>query len=97
MSQGTTVHVTAALCVLSINPVNALGWSVEGHEAIADIAAKQLQGTNTAVRISSLLGNLTLSDIATCPDEVRSFEQRNTPLSTVCAQLFPNPPKGTAP
>ena len=96
MSQGTTVHI-AALCVLSINPFNALGWSVEGHEAIADIAAKQLQGTSTAARISSLLGNLTLSDIATCPDEVRSFEQRNTPLSTVCAQIFPSPPKGTAP
>ena len=59
--------------------------------------AQQRDSSSTAVRISSLLGNLTLSDIATCPDEVRSFEQRNTPLSTVCAQIFPNPPKGTAP
>jgi hypothetical protein len=97
MSQGTTVHVTAALCVLSISPFNALGWSVEGHQAIADIAISQLQGTSTAARISSLLGTLTLPDIATCPDEVRNLEEHQIPMSTTCAKIFPSPPKGTSP
>jgi hypothetical protein len=97
MSQGTTVHVTATLCILSISPFNALGWAVEGHQAIADIAVKQLQGTSTAARISSLLGTLALSDIATCPDEVRNLEEHHIPMSTMCAQIFPSPPKGTAP
>jgi hypothetical protein len=96
MSQRVTVHLTAALYVLSIGPFNALGWSVEGHKAIAEIGVTQLQGTSTATRISSLLGGFALPDIATCPDEVRNLEEHQIPMSKICAQIFPNPPKGTA-
>jgi hypothetical protein len=79
-------------------PSDLLAWGVEGHKAVAIIAANRLKGTSTEKRISALLGNLTLADIAVCPDEVRALEQpHHNPLSPACASIFPkNPPKGTA-
>jgi len=56
----------------------------------------RLQGTPTAKRILAILGNLTLVDIAVCPDEVREFvKHRISQLSPACATIFPNPPTGT--
>jgi hypothetical protein len=56
----------------------------------------RLKGTPTADKIAAILGDLTLEDIAVCPDEVREFERnpKNT-LSTACQKIFPDPPKGT--
>lgn len=87
----------ALLCVLAMTPFNAFGWSSEAHRAIAIIAAKRLQGSTTTNSISKILGNLTLADIATCPDEVRDLEEYGTKMSAICTAVFPVPPKGTAP
>jgi hypothetical protein len=48
-------------------------------------------------RVSSLLGTLSLSDIATCPDQVHEKERSSTyQLTPACQQVFPAPtPTGT--
>ena len=88
--------VLAVFLIAAINPT-LWAWSVEAHKAIALIAIQQLQGTNTAKRITALLGTLTLADIATCADEVRDLEEYKTPISPTCKKIFPKPPTGTAP
>jgi hypothetical protein len=98
MATRTTFRLlTTAFCVFSLGPFDAFGWSVEGHQTVAIIAATQLQGTNTSTRISALLGALSLPDIALCPDEVRNLEEHHTTMSVVCSQIFPVPPTGTGP
>ena len=85
------------ICVIALSPLSLLGWSSEAHRAIAMIAAKRMEGSRTIASITAILGNLTLADISTCPDEVRDLEEHGTKLSTTCAVIFPEPPKGTAP
>jgi hypothetical protein len=85
----------ALLCAVALNPFVASAWSVEGHQTVAIIAAKRLKST-TAARVSSLLGSLSLADIAICPDEVRNLEEHHTTMSAVCSEVFPDPPTGTA-
>lgn len=83
------------MCALALVPSNAFGWSVEAHQAIALIATNRLQPA-TAKRIASLLGQLSLVDIAVCPDQVRELEANEIKtLSPACATIFPDPPKGT--
>src|SRR5580704_5456896 len=87
--------IIAVICVFAMVPSNALGWSVEAHQAIALIATNRLQPA-TAKRIASLLGKLSLVDIAVCPDQVRELEANEIKvLSAACAIIFPDPPKGT--
>jgi hypothetical protein len=50
--------------------------------------------------VQTVLGDLTLSDIATCPDEVREYERdhksKGYEMSPACQMVFPQPsPKGT--
>src|SRR5262249_8108740 len=81
MATRTTFRLLiTAFCVFSLGPFSAFGWGVEGHQTVAVIAAAQLQGTNTATRISALLGALSLPDIALCPDEVRNLEEHHTTM-----------------
>ncbi len=73
-------------------------WGNEGHRAVA-IVAEELLANNTQVNaaIKSLVGNLRLRDLATCPDEVRTHERQPTfVMSPACRQVFPVPPTGTA-
>ncbi len=87
--------IIAVMCGLALVPSNAFGWSVEAHQAIALIATNRLQPA-TAKRIASLLGKLSLVDIAVCPDQVRELEANEiNALSPACATIFPDPPKGT--
>jgi nuclease S1 len=87
--------IIAVICVFAMVPSNAFGWSVEAHQAIALIATNRLQPT-TAKRIASLLGKLSLVDIAVCPDQIRELEANEIKvLSAACATIFPDPPKGT--
>ena len=67
----------------------AWGWSAEGHRAVADIAESILMRSGKYGAVKAILGDLTLSDIATCPDELREF-QRNSkmPMSPACQQVF---------
>lgn len=88
----------ALLCAVAFSPFHAFAWSVEAHQAIAIIATNRLQGTPTAQRISAIVGDLTLEDIAVCPDQVRELEAHEIKaLSVPCAKIFPNPTKGTEP
>jgi nuclease S1 len=83
------------MSALALIPSNAFGWSVEAHQAIALIATNRLQPATTK-RIASLLGKLSLVDIAVCPDQVRELEAKEIKaLSAPCATIFPDPPKGT--
>jgi len=84
-----------SLIALALIPFYAYRWSVEAHQAIALIAMKRLTGTSTANRIKTILGTLTLEDIAVCPDQVREHEAHGTALSATCATIFPKPPTGT--
>lgn len=87
----------ALVCIFFTHPYHAWSWSTEAHRAIALIAINRLQGTNTANRIQALLGDLTLDEIASCPDEVRQLEAQIIPqLDRYCAEVFPSStPTGT--
>lgn len=86
----------ALICTLTLLPFNAFAWSAEAHRAIAIIAADRLKSSKAGDRIATLLGSITLVDIATCPDEVREIERHEIKaLSPACAQIFPDPPTGT--
>jgi hypothetical protein len=94
--RGWLKSVIALLCSVCLITFNAFGWSVEAHQAIALIAMKRLTGTSTANRIATILGTLTLEDIAVCPDQVRELEANEIKkLSAPCAKIFPKPPTGT--
>src|ERR1700691_111138 len=87
--------IVAVMCAFALVPSNALGWSVEAHQAIALIATNRLQSAPKK-RIARLLGKLSLVDIAVCPDQVRELEPKEIKaLSAACATIFPDPPKGT--
>ena len=92
----TIQSATVLVCSLALMPLNALAWSAEAHRVIAMVAANRLKGSSTSDSIAKILGNLTLADIATCPDEVRDLEEHGTAMSATCKGIFPNPPKGTA-
>jgi nuclease S1 len=93
---GWVRSVIALLCSACLIPFNAFAWSVEAHQTIALIAMKRLTGTSTANRIATILGTLTLEDIAVCPDQVRELEAKEIKkLSAPCAKIFSNPPTGT--
>jgi hypothetical protein len=85
------------LLALLSSTIRTSAWSAEGHQTIALIAEAQLKAAGQYARVSSLLGTLTLSDISTCPDQVREKERSSTfQLSPACQQVFPAPtPTGT--
>jgi nuclease S1 len=86
------------LAVLFSSSIRTSAWSAEGHQTIALIAEAQLKAAGQYARVSTLLGTLSLSDISTCPDQVREKERSSTfQLSPACQQVFPNPPRGTGP
>ncbi|HEY9127467.1 MAG TPA: S1/P1 nuclease [Acidobacteriaceae bacterium] len=89
----------AALCILALvlSPMHAFAWSAEGHQAVAIIAENQLRNSGQFARISALLGDLSLADIAVCPDQVRQHERNHDfQLSAACQKVFPVPPTGTS-
>jgi len=76
------------ICCLYTQIVRA--WSVEGHRVVALIAEGQLKDMKVLKKVTDILGTLSLADVATCPDELREFENKQTPLSFACKQVFPN-------
>lgn len=88
------VIVLAVFTGLWVN--NLFAWSAEGHRTVAIIAQQLLQQSGQFAAVQSLLGNLSLADISTCPDEVReAARDRNFQMSPPCQSVFPDPPKGT--
>ncbi len=65
---------------LLITSILLISWGKVGHQAIGYIAAAHLT-PKTATAISNLLGNETLADVSTYPDEIRpdSFFQYTAP------------------
>ncbi|KPA32547.1 Endonuclease [Leptospira interrogans] len=49
--------------------------------------------------INDILGDLTLEQISTCPDELKAFQSQRREMSPVCSQVFssPAPPTNTGP
>src|SRR5215467_11001833 len=94
----TSLRKIAALAEIVLASATFFGWSAEGHEAIADIAQQILTQNGQFARVQAILGNLTLAQISTCPDELRAFQSSGTAMSAVCTQVFttPTPPTGTS-
>jgi hypothetical protein len=88
-STGVTLAFTAT-------QVTVRGWGNEGHRTVALIAQSQLT-SNAIAGIKTLVGELALEALATCPDEVRSHERNpGFVLSPPCLKVFPSPqPIGT--
>src|SRR5262245_4085270 len=88
-----------ALAVLALTSVGLVAWSAEGHQAVANIAQQLLMQSGQFAPVQDILGNLTLAQISTCPDELRAFQSSGTAMSAVCKQVFttPTPPTGTSP
>ena len=80
-----------ALMLLVLSSVNLFGWSTEGHQTVADIAQQILTQSGQFGPVQAILGNLTLAQISTCPDELRTFQSSGTAMSAVCTQVFTNP------
>jgi hypothetical protein len=89
----------AAMAAIVLASANLFGWSAEGHQAIADIAQQILTQNGQFAPVQAILGNLTLAQISTCPDELRAFQSSGTAMSAACTQVFttPTPPTGTSP
>jgi nuclease S1 len=87
-----------ALVVIVLGSANLFGWSAEGHQAVADIAQQLLTQSGLFAPVQAILGNLTLAQISTCPDELRAFQSSGTAMSANCKQVFttPTPPTGTS-
>jgi hypothetical protein len=87
------------LVVIVLSSANLFGWSAEGHETVANIAQQILTQSGQFAPVQAILGNLTLAQVSTCPDELRAFQSGGTPMSTNCQQVFtnPTPPTNTSP
>jgi S1/P1 Nuclease len=67
-----------SICVLLFTAVILISWGVTGHRSIGKIAENHLTPLAKA-GVRALLGNETLADVSTWPDEVRSQpEYRHT-------------------
>jgi nuclease S1 len=56
---------------------------------VADLAESILMQSGNYAAVKAILGDLSLSDIATCPDELRRFQRNpNVPMSAPCQQVF---------
>lgn len=88
----------AGLMLVVLGSIHVFGWSAEGHQTVADIAQQLLTQSGQFGPVQAILGNLTLAQISTCPDELRAFQSSGTPMSAVCSQVFtsPAPPTNTA-
>jgi hypothetical protein len=88
--------LVTVITVLSLSVYPVFGWSAEGHKAVAIVAQQLLTSSGQFTQVQTLLGDLSLADIATCPDEVREHERNhNFEMSAPCQALFPEPPAGT--
>jgi len=92
--------IAQTLVLASMSPLTTplWGWGNEGHRAVA-LVAEELLATNVKANatIKSLIGGLTLHDLATCADEVRTLEREPAfTMSPACKQVFPKPLAGTS-
>jgi hypothetical protein len=85
------------LALVMLGSANVFGWSAEGHQTVADIAQQILVQSGQFAPVQAILGNLTLAQISTCPDELRAFQSSGTAMSAICQQVFtsPAPPTNT--
>ncbi|EMO44804.1 S1/P1 nuclease [Leptospira santarosai] len=90
--------VTFTIIILLGNS-NIYAWGHQGHRTIGIIAQHLLTDSKALEEINNILGNLTLEEISTCPDELRVFQSAKKPMSPVCNQIFtnPEPPTNTGP
>jgi hypothetical protein len=89
----------AVLAVLVPRPTTVQGWGNEGHRTVAVVAQQQgMLTANALAGIKTLVGNVGLVPLSTCPDEVRTHERNPSfVLSPECLVVFPSPqPTGTA-
>jgi len=93
-----SVSAAAILALVMLGSTNLFGWSAEGHQTVGVIATQILTQQGKFGAVQAILGNLTLDQISTCPDELRAFQSSGTAMSAVCTQVFttPNPPTGTS-
>ncbi len=96
----SSLPVTRSLAltlVLLLGSTPAWPWGKEGHRAVA-LVAENLLTRKTEDSIRRLMGNdVSLADLATCADEVRTHERNPSfQLSAACSSVFPNPPTGTS-
>lgn len=92
-------HSLVCWCaLLTLARVTCFGWSEEGHRTVGVIAQSILAQNQTAMNnYQTLMGSVSLADVATCADQIRAFERnQNQKLDPECHKLFPKPPKGTS-
>jgi hypothetical protein len=63
---------------LAPSPALAFAWGRDGHNIVALIAAERLK-PEAAAQVKELLGNATLTDVASWADEVRSQRKETAP------------------
>jgi nuclease S1 len=91
MKKKSRLRKWAALSAVVLLSAALFGWSAEGHQAVADIATNLLTQSGQFAPVQAILGNLTLAQISTCPDELRAFQSSGTAMSAPCVQVFTNP------
>jgi hypothetical protein len=89
--------IVLAACVIGLGASALFAWSAEGHRTVAIIAQQLLQQSGQFGPVQALLGDLSLADISTCPDEVREGARNHSfQMSPACQSVFPSPPAGTS-
>lgn len=63
--------ITIGLATLAASAVSAFGWGANGHRITAEVGERNLSAKSKAV-IASIIGDETLAEIATWPDDIRS-------------------------
>lgn len=69
--------ITLALTAVSpLLPVAAHAWGADGHQTVATLAARLIQGTPAEARVKALLGDMTLLDAAIWADCARGISPK---------------------
>src|SRR5262249_7689148 len=75
-----SISLLLTLCLFSIN---ALAYGPRGHQLVGAIADKRLaQNKAVAKKVRQLLDGLTLEQVATFPDEIKSWDDCGRPGGT---------------
>lgn len=64
-----TVFVVLARAASAYGPL--------GHEIVGEIADRKLAGTQTATKLSALIGDITLQRAANIPDEIKAWDKKS--------------------
>ncbi len=84
MTHSQRTALSGLMAFFTATPM-VFGWGTQGHRTVA-LVAQGIISPATAQAINDLTGGLQLTDLATCPDEIRVAQSTTSPN---CRKVFP--------